>query len=158
MAKNEEAHIANNLGMLYLSEGKKDSAIAVLNKCVEVMPDSTVPYNYFMTKIAELYYRAAGDFNQQDTVGFSDIEKANNKELIGKANAIAERIADIYQDNLRYYISLKGTKYFKYVEQDMSQGLYILQAMSNTLKQTRQVELSAKIEKQFMESAQKAGI
>ena len=122
------------------------------------MPDSTVPYNYFMTKIAELYYRAAGDFNQQDTVGFSDIEKANNKELIGKANAIASRIADIYEDNLRYYLSLKGTKYFKYVEQDMSQGLYILQAMSNTLKQTRQTELSGKIEKQFMEVAQKAGI
>jgi len=141
-----------------LREGKKDSAVAVLNKCVEVMPDSTVPYNYFMTKIAELYYRAAGDFNQQDTVGFSDIEKANNKELIGKANAIASRIADIYEDNLRYYLSLKGTKYFKYVEQDMSQGLYILQAMSNTLKQTRQTELSGKIEKQFMEVAQKAGI
>ena len=46
-----------------LNEGKRDSSIKVLDKCVAEMPDNTIPYNYFMTKIAELYYRDAGAMN-----------------------------------------------------------------------------------------------
>jgi hypothetical protein len=141
-----------------LRENKRDSAIKVLDKCVEVMPDKTVPYNYFMTKIAELYYRAGNDFQRQDTLALNSAEQNSNAELIAKANAISDRIAEIYYDNLKYYVSLRGTKYFKYVEQDMSQSLYILQSLTNTLKQTNQKELSAKIEKQFMEMAEKSGI
>lgn len=141
-----------------LRENKRDSAIKVLDKCVEVMPDKTVPYNYFMTKIAELYYRAGNDFQRQDTLALNSAEQNGNAELIAKANAISDRIAEIYYDNLKYYVSLRGTKYFKYVEQDMSQSLYILQSLTNTLKQTNQKELSAKVEKQFMEMAEKSGI
>ena len=36
-----------------MNENKRDSAIKVLDKCLEVMPDKTIP-GYFMTKIAEL--------------------------------------------------------------------------------------------------------
>ena len=39
----------------------------------------------------------------------------------------------------------------------MNQALYILQALSGTMKQTNQKELADKIEKRFMEQAQKAG-
>ena len=52
-----------------LLEGKRDSAIKVLDKCVEVTPDKTIPYNYFMTKIGELYYRAAGATNRNIDFG-----------------------------------------------------------------------------------------
>ncbi|REJ82959.1 MAG: DUF2723 domain-containing protein [Bacteroidetes bacterium] len=141
-----------------LLEGKRDSAIKVLDKCVEVMPDKTVPYNFFMTKIAELYYRCAGEFGRMDTTQLSEAEKSRNQELIAKANAISERIVDIYSDNMNYYLSLKGTKHFKFIEQEMSQALYIMQAMTGTLKQTSQKELAEKTEKTFMEMAGKAGI
>ena len=140
-----------------LLEGKRDSSIKVLDKCIEVMPDKTVPYNYFMTKIAELYYRNAGAM-MRDSVQFNDPELNKNNELILKANAISQRVMDIYVDNLNYYLSLKGTKYFKLVDQEMNQALYILQAMSGILKQTNQRELAEKAEKQFMEVAQKAGM
>jgi hypothetical protein len=40
----------------------------------------------------------------------------------------------------------------------MNQALYILQAMSQILRQTNQKELADKAEKRFMEVAQKAGI
>jgi hypothetical protein len=140
-----------------LNEGKRDSAIKVLDKCVEEMPDKTVPYNYFMTKIAELYYHAAGAM-RRDTLQMSGVELNNNKDLVAKGNAITQRVADIYLDNLNYYLSLKGTKYFKLVDQDMNQALYIMQATSAILKQTNQHELSDKIEKQFMEAAQKSGM
>ena len=129
----------------------------VLDKCLEVMPDKTVPYNYFMTKIAELYYRAAGDYNRVDSLLPGDVEQGRKKELVAKANAISERIVKIYSDNLNYYLSLKGTKYFKLVDMDMQQALYIMQSMTGILRQTNQKEFSTKVEKQFMELAQKAG-
>lgn len=140
-----------------LNENKRDSAIKVLDKCVEVMPDRTVPYNYFMTKIAELYYRAAGVVHQTDTLRTDTLDSGIKKELIAKGNAISQRIADIYSDNLNYYLSLKGTKYYKLVDTDMNQALYIMQALSSTLHQTNQKELADKIEKQFTSIAQKAG-
>ena len=141
-----------------ISEGKRDSAVLVLDKCVEVMPDKTVPYNYFMTKVAELYYRAAGAMNGMDSLQSNDIELNTKKALIAKGNAISQRMIDIYVDNMNYYLSLKGTKYYKLVDSDMNQALYILQAMSGILKQTNQKEFSDKAEKQFMDIAQKSGM
>ena len=141
-----------------LNEGNRDSAIRVLDKCIEMMPDKTVPYNYFMTKIAELYYRAAGAMNGPDSLQQNIPELNKKNELIAKGNAISQRMMTIYFDNMNYYLSLKGTKYFKLVDQDMNQALYILQAMSGILKQTNQKELADKAEKQFMEVAQKSGM
>lgn len=139
-----------------LNENKRDSAINVLDKCVEVMPDKTVPYNYFMAKIAELYYRSAGALNMPQ-LGQGDLELSRKNELIAKGNAISQRLLEIYSDNMKYYLSLKGTKYFKFIEQEMSQSLYILQALTATMKQTNQTELAQKTEKVFMEYAQQAG-
>ncbi len=146
------------LAEVLISEGKRDSAVLVLDKCVEVMPDKTVPYNYFMTKVAELYYRAAGAMNGMDSLQSNDMELSTKNALIAKGNAISQRMFDIYVDNMNYYLSLKGTKYFKLVDSDMNQALYILQAMSGILKQTNQKELAAKAEKQFMDIAQKSGM
>jgi hypothetical protein len=140
-----------------LNQGKRDSAIKVLDKCVEVMPDKTVPYNYFMSKIAELYYRAAG-VTGSDSLMRNDLEVNRKNELIAKANAISQRVMDIYLDNMDYYLSLKGTKYYKLVDTDMNQALYILQTMSQILRQSGQKEIADKAEKRFMEVAQKAGI
>lgn len=141
-----------------LSEGKRDSAIAALDKCVDVMPDKNVPYNYFMTRIAELYYRVGGAMNKSDsTIQRTDVELDKQKQLVTKANAITSRLADIYADNLNYYFSLKGTKYYKYVDTDMNQSLYIMQALSQILQQTNQKELADKIDKKFKDLASKAG-
>jgi hypothetical protein len=142
-----------------LNEGKRDSSIKVLDKCVEEMPDKNVPYNYFMTKVAELYYRNSGIFNVTDSLQMNDPEfNKEKKELIAKANIIAERIIEIYSDNMNYYLSLKGTKYYKFVDQEVNQAMYILQSTSNLLKQTNQKELSDKAEKTFMDLAQKSGM
>ena len=105
-----------------MNAGRRDSAIKVLDKCVEVMPDKQVPYNYFMTKVAELYYRAAGIYGVTDTLAGNDLELNRKNELIGKGNAIAERISEIYNNNMEYYLSLKGTPYYKLVDTDMNQA------------------------------------
>ena len=142
-----------------ISKGKRDSALAVLDKCVDVMPDKNVPYNYFMTRIAELYYRASGAMNPLDsTIQRTDVELNKQKQMIEKANSIVSRIVDIYADNLNYYFSLKKEpKYYKLVETDMNQALYIMQALSQTLQQTNQKDLAAKVDKKFKELASQAG-
>jgi hypothetical protein len=64
---NMTMNLRNNFSRLaetLLNEGKRDSALAVLDKCLEVMPDKTVPFNIMMIRIVELYYGVAR-FNQQ---------------------------------------------------------------------------------------------
>ena len=41
-----------------IDEGKKDSALTVLNRCMEVIPPSTVPLNYLSLSMIEGYYKA----------------------------------------------------------------------------------------------------
>jgi hypothetical protein len=52
--RNNFARLANNL----IIQGKKDSAIAVCDRCIKVMPEKTIPYDYFILPIAETYYKA----------------------------------------------------------------------------------------------------
>ena len=143
-----------------MNDGKRDSAVKVLDKCVEVTPDKTIPYNYFMTKIGELYYRAAGATNKviDSALVNNDVELSKKKEWVDKGNAILTRVGEIYADNLNYYLSLKNGKYFKFVEQDMNQALYIMQAIANIAKQTDQKELADKLDKQFNDFASRAGM
>ncbi|KPK88189.1 MAG: hypothetical protein AMS27_00075 [Bacteroides sp. SM23_62_1] len=64
------ANMRNNFGRLaqvLINEGKKDSAKVVLDRCMEILPHSRVPFDYFMLPVIENYYRigdteTAGDF------------------------------------------------------------------------------------------------
>ena len=113
-----------------------------------------------MTKIGELYYRAAGatDRTIDSSLVNTDVELSKKKEWTDKANSILIRLSDIYSDNLEYYLSLKGTKFFKYVEQDMNQSLYIMQAVANIAKQTNQKDVADKLDKKFNDLANRAGM
>jgi hypothetical protein len=122
----------------------------VLDKCLEETPDNTVPYNYFMVNIAALYYRAAGDYRTTDS---SKVDPA----LAAKGNAIMKRLSEIYTNNLDYYLSLQNSKYYKLVDMDRNQSLYILQAVTNILQQTSQKSLYEEVNKKFMDYAQRAG-
>jgi len=97
----------NNFARLagdFIRQGKKEKALEVLDKCLEVIPHKNVPYNQFMVSIAEHYYRL---------------------EAYDKANEIVKILLDIYEDDLNYYMSLKG-KYRKSVEREEGFTKYIL--------------------------------
>lgn len=83
--RNNFARLANAL----ILEGKKDSAIKVLDKCMEVMPEKTVHFNYFVLPVAESYYKA---------------------DAIEKANKITKRLIDLYEENLIYFFAFTGSK------------------------------------------------
>lgn len=98
--RNNFARLAGEL----IRQDKKEQAVQVLDKCLEVLPEHNVPYNQFMVSIAEHYYRL----------------KENDK-----ANNIVKTLINQYHEELIYYTSLKGS-YRKNVEREEGFAKYIL--------------------------------
>lgn len=84
MTMNFRNNFARLATALYV-EGKKDKAIKTLDKCVEVMPNNAIPYDFMMINICALYYTLA----EKD-----------------KAFAILNTIKDRYTKELTYYKGL----------------------------------------------------
>jgi hypothetical protein len=143
----------SRLSQTLLEAGKRDSAVKVLDKCNEAMPDETVPYNVMMLRIAELYYRAADNVSVDSTgkIISSDIElKGKSSQAnIEKANAIIKRLADIYEDDLHYYLSLKKTKYQKLTERESNQAMAIFQELIQLSKLKNQASITSDLDKRF---------
>lgn len=110
-----------------LEEGKKDSARIVLDLCIKMIPDESVPYNYFVMPIAEGYYKT-GDFI--------------------KGNEIYSRMIQIMDEQLDYYFAFHGKTKEKY-SFEIEQNLAMLQKLIQVAKKFKQVEISQKAEKVF---------
>jgi len=112
------------LAQALVIENKKDSAIKVLDRCLEVFPDSKVPFDIYMSPIPEIYYRAGA---------------------MQKGNKMVEVLAKIYEDNLNYYFSLP-TKFSDNYDNEKQQNLSVLHRLAVVSKQFNQTQLSNKIE------------
>lgn len=106
MAANLRSNFASLAGSL-LDEGKRDSAIVILDMTMEILPNESVPYNYFIIPIIENYYLAG------ETI---------------KASAIARVKSDMLKTELNYYISL-DRRLKEYVEFEMHRALSFYQAL-----------------------------
>lgn len=73
-----------SLASVLIEEGKKDKAIKVLDKCMEVTPQENVPYDATLYYIVMSYYQAG----------------ANEK-----ANELAKKLFTNYENNISYYYS-----------------------------------------------------
>ncbi len=155
---NMATNLRNNFSRLaeqLLMEGKRDSAVAVLDRCVEVMPDKTVPYNLMMLRVIELYYTAA-TLNEL-TLTEAGLPVTPDAELADKeashaleaGNQIVKRMLDIYENDLDYYFSLKGTQYYKNVERDMNQSLAVMRELGRMADFADQKDLATEIDKRF---------
>jgi hypothetical protein len=69
------------------AEGKKDKAVKVLDKCVEVTPEYNVPYDGTMFSVVLGYYQA---------------------DAFTKGNAIAKKVFDNAAKNIDYFYSFRG--------------------------------------------------
>jgi hypothetical protein len=78
-----------SLAAALIDEGKKDKAVQVLDKCVEVTAEVNVPYDVTMYSIALGYYQAGAN---------------------AKANVIARKMFDNFENNLEYYYSFDRKK------------------------------------------------
>lgn len=150
--RNNFSRLAESL----LTEGKRDSAMRTLDTCLAVMPDKTVPYNIMMLRIVDTYFKIAKGGTNQDSINLAmspGMEKydVSAQHAVKTANAITNRLADIYEEDLQYYFSLKGTEYLKSIERDMNQAMAVLQELIRMSKEAGQDSVAANIEKRFKE-------
>lgn len=73
--RNLFARLANAL----LQEGKRDSAVKVLDYCMKIMPQKNVPYNVFILGIVEAYFKA-GEIQKGFEI-FKDFRKMTEQEI-----------------------------------------------------------------------------
>ena len=119
--RNIFARLANAL----IDEGKKDSAIKVLDKCMEIMPEKKVPYNIFITPMAESYYKAG---------------------KISIANKLLNRLLDNSTAELAYYFRFTGDKTHK-LDSEKRQNLSIVNRIKDIADNFHQTSLKEKSEK-----------
>ncbi|MBI4647151.1 MAG: DUF2723 domain-containing protein, partial [Bacteroidia bacterium] len=115
------------LADILLAEGKRDSAIAVLDRCMKLMPDKLVPFNYFNLALADVYYRA--------------------KE-IEKANSIVKIIAKNTEEELDYYFSLDN-KFLEKTDDELTRSMTIYNSLLEILERSKQLELKEELRKKF---------
>ncbi|MCD6111767.1 MAG: DUF2723 domain-containing protein [Bacteroidales bacterium] len=106
--RNNFARLANAL----VYENKNDSAVKVCDRCLEVIPDEKITYNYFSLPFVEIYYKA----------GAKD-----------KADALVKRLIEINDQDLNYYFSFKDNK-ADLVFNEKQQNLAILQRINQITK------------------------
>jgi hypothetical protein len=84
-----------------MAEGKKDSAVQVLDRCMELAPNEKIPYDQFISGITY------SERQNKPPIHFSGVIEAYYKcgEYI-KANAILLEYANILQQDFQYYQAL----------------------------------------------------
>lgn len=112
-----------------LEEGKRDSAIAVLDRCNELVPNEKVPYNYFNLLMVEAYYKAAHNLKTIDTDSLSReviVFPAASK----KGNDVVKVMAKNCEDELKYYFTLEP-RFRASVQEELQRSYYIMRELSN---------------------------
>jgi tetratricopeptide (TPR) repeat protein len=103
-----------------ISEGKHKKAKAVLDKCLQVMPDENVAYDATIFTICAAYYQINED---------------------KQGNELAKKLFDIFENDLKVYNSLPGTRRTSFTR-EIGQAKEILKRLTGLTQQFKQTELS----------------
>jgi len=110
-----------------LSEGKRDSAIKVVDKCMEVVPPSKVPYDFFSVELTRVYLFAGAK------------EKASEHILA---------MAKEFDLELDYYFSL-SPKFYTQVESEIRAPFYFLNELSMMAQKLDNKEIQEQVKAIF---------
>jgi len=84
-----------------MNEGKKDKAIEVLDRCMQLAPNNKLPYDHFISGITY------NNSQNKAPIHYSGVIEAYYKcGAFEKANKISLEFAEILQQDLQYYHSL----------------------------------------------------
>lgn len=117
----------NRLAGALIKEGKKDSAVAVLDHCMELVPKEIVPLNYFSLMIAENYFDA----------GATD-----------KAVNIIKQMQEMFTSEMDYYLKL-DVKFAGSTEEEVQRILYFMREMTTICSEKGQEDLATEIMEGF---------
>jgi len=114
-----------------IKENKKDSALMVLDRCMQLFPDHKIPYNNTLISVISAYYHA----------------EANET-----ANELVQKLLDKVSIELDYYFNLdpKYTYGTKDLGNEKQLNLYILQELYKITTDNKQIEKAKDIEQRFM--------
>ena len=121
--RNNFARLADAL----LAEGKTEAAKKALALCMKEMPRKNIPYNYFMLPIAEVYYK----------LGMSN-----------EANQLIKDIANIYEEDLKYYFRFKG-KLAENIDSEKQQAMAVMQRIGQVARMNKQETLAKDLDERF---------
>ncbi len=118
-ARRMAMQLRNNIGTLaqsLIDQNKKDSALKVLNICIDSIPDKSYPYDSPMVLIAYCYYELGKD---------------------AQANTLAKKMFDEGESKLRYFNTLASDSrnYYSYEGQQVSQTMQKLILLTRSFNQ-----------------------
>ena len=125
-------------------EGKTDSAIAVLDRCNELVPNKKVPYNYFNLLMAEAYYKAAQYDMHRMGKERTSMEVNTLPAAVKKGNEVVRQMMDNNEREIIYYMSLEP-RLRESVGEDLQRAFYLLQELGVITEQFGEKELSKEI-------------
>ncbi len=122
-------NIYGRLALELVREGKKDSAIMVCDRIMELVPPESIPYNYFVLSIADAYLRAG----------------ATDKGL-----EVLEGLYSVIEQNLEYFFRFEGRKAML-VDDMRKHYLSMAHELKETARQNLQTEMRDRAEQMFNE-------
>ena len=131
-----------------IAEGKRDSAIAVLDRCNELVPNEKVTFNYFNLLMAESYYKAARNNMKNRGLDSLSVEVNIFPAAVKKGNEVINIMANNCEEELKYYFTL-APKFRATIQEDLQRSFYIMRELSNISGHYGEKELSANISKRL---------
>jgi hypothetical protein len=125
------SNLRSNFGRLadkLIEEGKKDSALLVLDRCMQLFPENKIPFNNTMLPVVTSYYNAGA---------------------IEKANTIVDTITQKLYLELDYYFSL-DPEISGDISNEKQINLYTLQELYRITMNSKQEKRMKQIEEKFM--------
>lgn len=110
-----------------IAQGRNESALKALDKCMEALPEKNVPVAINSIAIGKNYYEAGAP---------------------EKGSQVLNRCYEVFSDQLRYYTALPADKR-KYFNEEISNGLYVLNSISSISRSEEDTTLSNKAEEAF---------
>ncbi len=129
-------HKFHRLANALIQEGKNDSAIEVLDKCMELLPNEKVPYDFYIPDIIDDYY-ALGE--------------------IEKANEIVKEFTNITGEEVNYYILVRK-EHPDALEREIQMSFHYLRRMESLTKKYNQEELNTVLKDKLEELAMSMGM
>jgi len=117
------------LGRKLATEGKSDSAIRVCDRVQEIFPDNKIRYDFYMSQFVEVYY----------------LSKA-----FDKGNKLANRLLDIYEQNVDYITSINPRFQGNY-DEDLKHAFGLFEMIKQLATEYNQPEIVQRIDK-FLKS------
>jgi tetratricopeptide (TPR) repeat protein len=124
-----------SLATALIEEGKKDKAIKLLDKCLEITPEENVPYDATLYSVVIGYYQAGAN------------DKAVN---------LSRKLFDNYENNIHYYYSFDRKKLPEFGS-DIRQAQDILERLIYFANNFKQPVLAKELEARYTQLIQAYG-